>query len=329
MFDYQKQTFLKLPTPVSFLPNLSERLDIQLYIKRDDLTEFGGGGNKLRKLEYLLHDAREKGATMLITVGGAQTNHGRLTAAVAARNQMKCASICMDDYPGELSANLLLDRIFGARVILHKPDGTPLADVVKDTIKAYESRGERCYFIPMGGSNEIGALGYYECARELKNDFKSGHVIVPLGSMGTYMGLFCGLHGSGLKLTGIQIMPYEENVFSYARNYFQKINDAWKLGITAAETDFDIETEYLYGGYNLPSEEVRNAIYDMARSEAIVLDPCYTGKAYAALLDMIKQEKIRKGETVIFIHTGGFPGVYTPAHRKAFEAELMDGITIL
>ena len=110
---------------------------------------------------------------------------------------------------------------------------------------------------------------------------------------------FCGLHGSGLKLTGIQIMPYEENVFSYARNYFQKINDAWKLGITAAETDFDIETEYLYGGYNLPSEEVRNAIYDMARSEAIVLDPCYTGKAYAALLDMIKQEKIRKGETVI------------------------------
>ncbi len=329
MFGYEKQTCLHLPTPVNYLPNLSQRLGIELYMKRDDLTELGIGGNKLRKLEYLLHDAQEKGATMLVTVGGAQTNHGRLTAAVAAKNQLKCAIICMDDYPGELSANLLLDRIFGARVFLHKPDGTPLMDVVGQIIQKYESQGERCYFIPMGGSNEIGALGYYECAQELKDDFKSGHVIVPLGSMGTYMGLFCGLHGSGLKLTGIQIMPYEEDIFDYASDYFRTIKESWKLNLDASRDSFHIETEYLYGGYNLPSEDVRKAICDMARSEAIILDPCYTGKTYAALLDMIKHGKISPGERVIFIHTGGFPGIYTPAHRKAFEAELLDGITLL
>ena len=112
MFGYPKQSCLHLPTPVNYLSNLSDRLGIELYMKRDDLTEFGVGGNKLRKLEYLLYDAKEKGATMLITVGGAQTNHGRLTAAVAAKNQMKCAIVAMDDYPGILSSNMLLDRIF-------------------------------------------------------------------------------------------------------------------------------------------------------------------------------------------------------------------------
>ena len=181
----------------------------------------------------------------------------------------------------------------------------------------------------MGGSNEIGALGYYECAQELKQAFKSGHVIVPLGSMGTYMGLFCGLHDSDLTLTGIQIMPYEEDIYTYACNYFNRIKESWHLDFDVTEEDFDIATDYLYGGYNVPSETVRNAIYDMARSEAIVLDPCYTGKTYAALLDMLAEGKIKKDETIIFIHTGGLPGVYTPSHQKAFEAELMDGVTIL
>lgn len=329
MFSYPKQSCLHLPTPVSYLPNLSDRLGIEFYMKRDDLTEFGVGGNKLRKLEYLIYDAKEKGATMLITVGGAQTNHGRLTAAVAAKNQMKCAIVAMDDYPGILSSNMLLDRIFGAYVFLHKPDGTPLMDVVEQVAEKFESQGERCYFIPMGGSNEIGALGYYECAQELKQEFKSGHVIVPLGSMGTYMGLFCGLHDSDLTLTGVQIMPYEEDIYKYARSYFNKIKKSWKLDFDVTEEDFDIATDYLYGGYNVPSETVRNAIYDMARSEAIVLDPCYTGKTYAAFLDMLAEEKIQKDETIIFIHTGGLPGVYTPSHQKAFEAELMDGVTIL
>lgn len=329
MLCFEKQSCLNLPTPVNYLSNLSEKLGIKLYIKRDDLTEFGVGGNKLRKLEYLLHDAKEKGATMLITVGGAQTNHGRLTAALAARYQLKCAIVCMDDYPGTLTSNMLLDRIFGAHVYLHKPDGTELMDVVQQIMEKYEAEGEKCYFIPMGGSNEIGALGYYECAQEIKNEFESGRVVVALGSMGTYMGLFCGLHGSDLKLTGVQIMPYEEDIYDFAENYFHAVKEAWNLDFDVTKDDFDIATDYLYGGYNLPSEKVRNAIYAMGRSEAIVLDPCYTGKTFAGLLEMIEKGIIKKGETVIFIHTGGMPGVYTPSHQTAFENELMDGITIL
>lgn len=329
MIEFKKESCLSLPTPVTYLANLSKKLGIELYLKRDDLTEFGFGGNKLRKLEYLLHDAKEKGATMLITVGGAQTNHGRLTAALAAKYQMKCTIVCMDEYPGELTANMLLDRIFGAEIILHKPDGTELMDVVNTVIQKYKALGETCYFIPMGGSNEIGALGYYECAQELKNDFKSGHVIVALGSMGTYMGLFCGLYNSNLKLTGIQIMPYEDDIYTFAKNYYQSIKTAWNLDFNVTKEDFLIETNYLYGGYNLPSQQVRNAIYEMGQNEAIVLDPCYTGKAFAGLLEMIEKGHIKKGETVIFIHTGGMPGIYTPSHQNAFENELMGGVTIL
>ena len=329
MREFKKESCMQLPTPVSYLANLSKKLGVELYLKRDDLTEYGTGGNKLRKLEYLLYDAKQKGATALITVGGAQTNHGRLTAALAAKYQMKCAIVCMDDYPGQLTANMLLDRIFGAEVILHKPDGTDISDVVAEVIKKYEAAGESCYFIPMGGSNTIGALGYYECAKELKNQFSSGHVVAALGSMGTYMGLFCGLHGSPLKLTGIQIMPYEENIYDFAMNYYQEIKNDWELTEDVSKEDFHIETGYLYGGYNLPSEAVRNAIYTMGQNEAIVLDPCYTGKAFAGLLEMIKKGDIKQGETVIFVHTGGFPGIYTPTHRQAFEDELMDGVTIL
>lgn len=329
MFGYDKEVFLNLPTPVTCLENLSSRLGIRLYLKRDDLTEYGMGGNKLRKLEYLLHDAKLHGATMLVTVGGAQTNHGRLTAAIAAKYQLKCAIICMDEYPGELTSNMLLDRIFGADIYLHKPDGTDLMDVVHSIIAKYEAQGEKCYFIPMGGSNEIGALGYYECAQEIKHEFKSGHVVVALGSMGTYMGLYCGLKDSDIKLTGIQIMPYEKDVFDFAENYFQSVKKAWQLDFNATKADFDIATEYLCGGYNLPSEKVRKAIYEMGKHEAIVLDPCYTGKAFAGLLEMVEKGIINKGETVIFIHTGGMPGIYTPSHQQAFETESLDGVTIL
>ena len=125
LLGHEKVSFLHLPTPLEYLPGVSQDLGVEFYIKRDDLTNLGVGGNKLRKLEYLLKDAQDQGCTMLLTLGGAQTNHGRLTAAVAAKYGMKCAIVCVDPYPGELSANLLLDRLMGAEVILKKDDGRP------------------------------------------------------------------------------------------------------------------------------------------------------------------------------------------------------------
>ncbi|MGM9661484.1 MAG: D-cysteine desulfhydrase family protein [Oscillospiraceae bacterium] len=333
----EKISFLGAPTPLEFLPAMSEKLGVRLYIKRDDLTPLGGGGNKLRKLEYFLADAKAQGATMLLTTGGAQTNHGRLTAAVAAKFGMKCAIACLDDYPGEVSANILLDRLMGAEVILKKKDSRPEEEQQRELFAGltarYEAQGEKVYFIPMGGSNALGALGYYDCAGELTKqaaelNLGAARVVCTVGSLGTYMGLYTGLRAanSPLSLTGVAILPQNDERIM---GYWREIREAYQLPFDAKREDFHIETGYMRQGYNLPDARVRQAICDMARTEAILLDPCYTGKCFAGLEDMVAEGKIARGETVIFIHTGGLPGLYTKHHRVEFERELLDGVTIL
>lgn len=328
------------PTPIQYMANLSKELGIELYLKRDDLTAWGAGGNKLRKLEYLVADALKEGATMLLTVGGAQTNHGRLTAAVAAKYGLKCAIVAIDEYPGEVSANILLDRIMGCDVILKADDGRDeneqFDELCPRIIAQYEEKGEKVYFIPMGGSNALGALGYYDCAVELTAQAKEmgledARVIDSVGSIGTYMGLYCGLRneGSPLRLTGIAISPFGDYKEHRIVEYFNEMKETYGLKCDAVRADFDIEKDYTRGGYNNVCKEVREAIYLMARKEAVLLDPCYTGKGFAGVLEMVKEGKIAKGEKVIFIHTGGFPGLYTRHHREAFEKELLSGITIL
>ncbi len=339
----KKVPFLNLPTPLEYLPNISQDLGINLYLKRDDLTGLGMGGNKLRKLEYFLYDAQQQKATMLLTVGGAQTNHGRLTAAVAAKYGLKCAIVAIDDDPGEVSvsANILLDRIMGAEVILKENDHSkPVDEQSYDTAmtvkERYEAQGETVYFIPMGGSNELGILGYYDCAEELtvqaaELGISDSRVITAIGSMGTYMGLFCGLKDieSPLSLTGILIMPYEESARAFAKDYFDRVKERYGLEFEAEKSDFHIDGDYTCGGYNNEVPEVREAICRMARQEAILLDPCYTGKAFNAIAQMVRDRKIERGETIIFVHTGGQPGLNTPHHRMEFEAELKDGVKIL
>lgn len=340
LFGQEKVSFLNTPTPLERLPRISEELGLDFYIKRDDLTNLGVGGNKLRKLEYLLADAKRQGATTLLTMGGAQTNHGRLTAAVAAKYGMKCVIVCLDDYPGEVSANILLDRLMGAEVVLKKDDERPAAEqyaqVVAQVKSRYEAQGEKVYEIPIGGSNTLGMLGYYECAVELTGQalaqgIPGARVVCSVGSMGTYMGLFCGLKNerSPLRLTGISIMPQEPGFEQRLLAYFEQAKAAWGLDCTASADEFDVQTDYTRGGYNNPSPEVRQAIYLMARREAVILDPCYTGKAFAGVIDMVKEGKLRRGEQVIFLHTGGLPGIYTKHHRKAFEQELVGGVHIL
>lgn len=337
----KKVPFLNLPTPLEYLPNVSRELGINLYLKCDDLTGLGMGGNKLRKLEYFLYDAQQQGATMLLTAGGAQTNHGRLTAAVAARYGMKCTIVAADSYPGELSANLLLDRLMGAEVVLKEKDPDQSeAQVIDETMDAvkerYEAQGETVYTIPVGGSNELGILGYYDCAAELtaqaaEMGISDSRVITAVGSMGTYMGLFCGLKDieSPLSLTGILIMPYEDSVRAFAKDYFDRVKERYALEFDAEKSDFHIDEDYFYGDYNNPVPEVREAIYNMARKEAIILDPCYTGKTFNGICQMVRDRKIQPGETVIMIHTGGQPGINTPHHRVQMEQELMNGIKIL
>ena len=338
-FDIDKLNILD-ETPIHYLPSMSRALGIQLFMKRDDLTPFGAGGNKLRKLEYLVKDAMNKNATMLITVGGGQTNHGRQTAALAAKYGMKCAIIAIDEYPGELTANMLLDRLFGCELILKKSDGRPdsvqLNELVDSVTQVYEKKGERVYFIPMGGSNALGALGYYDCAIELDRQAKElgipkARVIDTVGSQGTFSGLYLGLKDikSELHLTGIAIMPFNEKSLKHLEKHCNEVKDAFNIDVTVDPSEFDIEAGYVRGGYNLPSKEVRDAVRMVASKEGILLDPCYTGKAMAGVIDMVFEGKIQQGEDVIFMHTGGLPGIYTPAHRIEFEKELMDGVHIL
>ena len=335
-----KKLHLTDETPIEKLENISKELGVEFYIKRDDLTKYGCGGNKLRKLEYLMQDALDQEASMVLTVGGGQTNHGRLTAAVAAKLGLKCAILAIDNYPGELTANMLLDRLMGCELIIKSDDGTDeyeqLDRIVPEIIREYEAKGEKVYYIPMGGSNEIGALGYYDCAVEIDRQaremgIEDARIFESVGSLGTYIGLFCGLKdiGSSLKLTGIAISPFGDSKEKRIVEYFNQVKEKYGLSFDANRGDFDIEKAYTRGGYNNLSDEVRKAIYYMAQKEAIILDPCYTGKGFAGILEMISEGKIKRGEKIIYIHTGGMPGIYTPHHREAFEEELIDGVRLI
>lgn len=340
LLNHEKENFLHLPTPIEYLPRISEDLGIELYIKRDDLTPLAMGGNKLRKLEYLLRDAMDNKATLLLTVGGVQTNHGRLTCAVANKYGLKGAIVSIGKYPGELSANLLLDGIMGSDVWIKAPeagvsDNKVYDRILPEIIASYEDKGEKVYFIPMGGSNEIGALGYYECAMEIAGQIRGTglegcRLISTVGSMGTYMGLFAGIANEDLPihLTGISILLYDD-IVKHALDYYERVADFFGLSFAADPKDFDLVTDYDRGAYNNPCKEVRDAIYYMAEKEAIILDPCYTGKAFAGLVEMVKSGRIRKGEKVIFLHTGGAPGICTPHHRVEIEAEREKFIHIL
>jgi D-cysteine desulfhydrase len=343
VLQQQKIGFLNLPTPLTFLPRISEDLGIALYIKRDDLTDFGMGGNKLRKLEYYMYDATSKGATMLLTVGGAQTNHGRLTAAIAAKFGLKCAIVAIDDYPGEISSNLLLDRIMGAEVFLaaprpEMPYENQLEMAVSRVQHQYEAAGEKVYYIPMGGSGVVGIPGYYDCAVELAGQMNcmglsAGRLVVAVGSMGTYMGLFAGIKNERLEpalmLEGIAIAPFYKDPAAFAFAYYENARAFHRLPYQAKPSDFLIRNDYTFDGYNNPVKDVRDAVYYMARKEGILLDPCYTGKAFYGLLDLVKTGEIPRGETVVFLHTGGQPGLNGPNHRRAMEEDLLSGIHML
>jgi len=337
LFGHEKVSFLHLPTPLEHLGNVSEDLGINVYCKRDDLTNLATGGNKLRKLEYFLRDALDQGATMLITEGGAQTNHGRLTAAVAAKYGLKSAIITEDEYPGEISANLLLDGMLGCNVHFVKDMETGRQEV----IDKYKAEGEKVYYVPMGGSNELGILGYAECAIELdrqarEEGIEDATIYVTIGSLGTYLGMLAGLKAcdSSLKLRGINVLPYpgsgtdKENLIAYMRNYFDRICDFYGDDFPFAKedfdsVDFDISTDYIHGAYNNAVEEVRDVMYYLARKEAIIIDPCYTGKTFEAVKSEAESGRIMAGENVIFMHTGGLPGIYTKHHREELERELM------
>lgn len=336
------------PTPLQRLSHLEKKFDKgPLYIKREDLSDIGLGGNKIRKLEYLACEARSAGNTVLLTYGGPQTNHGRLTAAAAVRLGMRAVLILDGDEPDYYSGNLVLDRLMGAdlRFVGEKDlkDLKPaeyqkayeekVQKLTEQVIEEYQRNGEKIYVIPVGGSNELGALGYIQMIPELLNQMKEQELdlrtlVCGAGSMGTYAGLWLGAayYKAPFQVIGISINPKTTYTVQSVCEYINRISSKYEMGIYCKPDQLHIEFQssdapYAGLGYNIPDIETMNYVRLMAETEAIFLDPCYTGKVFHGFMDMLLKSKI-PASGAVFLHTGGIPGLWAKEHLDAMQPML-------
>jgi L-cysteate sulfo-lyase len=310
------------PTPLERLDNLSRHLGgPDIWIKRDDCTVVATGGNKVRKLEFLVGEAKAQGADHLVTQGAVQSNHVRQTAAVAKRFGMRCTALLehridTNDRDYLNSGNVLLDRLFDT-AIESRPGGTDMNAAAEAKGAALREAGEKPYVIPGGGSNPVGALGYVSCAQELMAQVDEmgltvDRVVTATGSAGTQAGLVVGLEGAnaGVPVLGIGVrLPkdaQEANVHRLAEATADFVG--MRGGITRSAVMANCD--YVGSGYGQPTPGMTEAVLMLARLEGVLLDPVYSGKAMAGLIDLIRKGEIRKGETVVFLHTGGAVGLF-------------------
>ncbi|MFS2223884.1 D-cysteine desulfhydrase [Pantoea sp. B65] len=311
------------PTPIEPLENLSRLLGgPHIWIKRDDATGLATGGNKTRKLEFLLADALEKKADVIITQGATQSNHVRQTIAGAARLGLASKVLLEqrvtdfgEDY--QRSGNVLLDQLLGGEIVAHLPAGSDMQQAMEQYASGLREQGLRPYIIPGGGSNPIGALGYVACAQELlwqsaQRRLRLDHVVHATGSTGTQAGLVAGFTAanSQVPVLGISVRApkaqQEENVWNLASRTRELLGVAGELPREAVVANSD----YVGDGYGLPTETMLEALTLLARHEGILLDPVYSGKGMAGLIDLIRRGHFRPDENVVFIHTGGAAGLF-------------------
>lgn len=307
------------------MPNLTKLLGgPQLWIKRDDCTGVATGGNKNRKLEFLMGEALAQGATHIVTQGAVQSNHVRQTVAVAAKLGLKCTAVLehrvqTNDSDYNDGGNVLLDRLMGAS-IEYRAGGTDMQAAIDEVGARLKAAGEVPYVIPGGGSNPTGALGYVSVAMELlaqANDIplRIDHLVHATGSAGTQAGLVAGLEGlnSGIHVLGIGVRApkdrQEANVYKLAQATAEKLGLKGGIRREAVEANCD----YVGAGYGIPTEGMAEAVAMLARTEAIFLDPVYSGKGMAGLIDLIRKGTFRTDENVVFLHTGGQVGLFAYA----------------
>lgn len=337
-------------TPLEPMPRLAAALGLAggLCIKRDDMTGLALGGNKARKLNYIVNYALENGYTALMTFGGVQTNHGRLTVAAAIRYGLKPILVLKGRKPDYLSGNLLLDRLMGADIYFvdtSSADALPAAEqaaakqryvdeCAARIIAEYEARGDKVLSVPIGGQTVIGSAGYIQAVPEIMAQMKAQnirakHLVVGYGSTGTFAGLWAGAkyYHAPFEVIGIPIepdcRPVEETV-----DFINELSESFEMGFTCRKEDLHLEfgfnsaggavgqTPVGYGGvgYNEPDAVTESYIELLARTEAIFVDPCYTGKVLRGYVDLLKRGVIRAEDGAIFMHTGGAPGLWTKEH---------------
>jgi len=296
------------PTPVHKLENISRLLGAQVYVKRDDMTGIGLGGNKVRKLEYLLADAKAQGAQVVFTTGGAQSNHAMLTAAACRKTGMEPVLILKKRGVMGKKGNLLLEDLMGVDVRFM--DTNSYDDIYAEMDRVGGEMGKPYYKIPCGGSNALGTLGYVDCVREIcEQGMEFDHIICAEGSGGTMAGLALGakLYMPHARVTGMMVDtdPFDEITVRLMREA------AVLLGADAEISKEDFTLRDMCGpGYAIASEEGNAAVAMMAENEGIFLDPVYTGKAFAGLIAMAKEGAFAPDDRVLFVHSGGAGGLF-------------------
>ena len=313
------------PTPVEFLNNITELLNgPQIYIKRDDCTGLATGGNKTRKLEFLMPEAINNQADLVVTVGAVQSNHTRQTAAACALLGLKCLIVLeqrLADAPNAYmsSGNVFLDKLFGAEVILC-PSEKDVKEYAEEIMAERKNQGVNPYYIPVGGSNHIGELGYVECMKEIIEYDKDNlftHIVLASGSGGTHSGSIVGktYYKNNIKIVGISVKDkkhdQEEKVFKLAQSACNYINCN-----QPKREDVLVFDDYVGEGYGVPTEGMKKAVKLMATKEAILLDPVYSGKCFDGLMDLVSKKYFKDTDKLLFIHTGGAVSLH--AYEWAF-----------
>lgn len=329
--EFPRISLAHLPTPLEFLPRLSEHLGgPKIYVKRDDCTGLATGGNKTRKLEFSMGEALQKKADTIITVGAVQSNHVRQTAAAACKLGLKCEVLLEHrvSHPSDLyrnSGNVLLDRIFGAN-LREYDKGTDFDAAMADVASEVRATGGVPYSIPGGASNPVGALGYVGCGLELLQQFSDhdlsvDHLVTATGSAGTHAGLAVGIRGGGsdLPILGIGVNApqdvQEERVYKLAT---ETANLVGAPGVVSRD-DIVADCNYIGPGYGEPTESMNEAVLMLARLEGLLFDPVYSGKALAGMIDYIRKGRFDKAATIVFLHTGGAAGLFAYADTLKFD----------
>lgn len=328
---YPRATLLEGPTPIQKLSRLSRLPDMNgcnLYVKRDDLTGLGGGGNKLRKLEFLLGEALAEGADTLVTWGGLQSNHARLTAAVAARQGLACELILTpsavrsdDDFCH--NGNVLLDGLFGATV--HRlPRGVAPDTYAAELVDTLKAQGKQPFVMPLGGSSPRGSLGYAACAAEVLRQadalgIQFDRIIVPNGSAGTHSGLLAGvtLARSPAQIVGYSVLATQEQASATTLEKTRQTLQLLDPSATLIDSTINIDGSQRGEAYGAPTDTMLEAVRLLASHEGLLTDPVYGGKAFAGLLAAVRRGDYPAGSHLLFVMTGGLPGLF--AYRIAFD----------
>ena len=327
--QFPRRRYTEGQTPLEFLPRITQALaGPNIWIKRDDMLGLAGGGNKTRKLDFCIADALAKGADTIITCGAVQSNHCRLTLAWAVKEGLDCHLVLEERVPGsynpQSSGNNFLFQLLGVSSITVVPGGSPMLQEMQKLADKLTAAGRKPYIIPGGASNSIGALGYVQCAQELQQQmFEQGcdfdHIIVPSGSAGTHAGFLLGMLACNMNIpvTGIGVnrkkSVQEQAVFDLMHQTADLIGAAVNIPREAVVAYDD----YVGPGYSLPTAAMAEAVTLLARTESILLDPVYSGKAMSGLIDLVRKGVFPAGSNVLFLHTGGSPALY--AYEDTFR----------